>query len=330
MEKGTVKPTITPTITTTTPPPKKYSLRPLKEWRHMRKNGELLGLFFPGFLYILIFSYLPMFGIMLAFKRFRFDKGIFGSDWVGLENFRFFFISEDAWRITRNTVLYEIGYILLTTAFALLFAVLLNEIGRNSSKLYQTALFIPYFLSWVVVSYISYAFLDQQTGYLNTILEWFGMEPHKWYLEKEPWPVILNIASLWKKVGFSTLVYYAGVMGINQEYYEAARMDGATRFQMARKITIPMLAPLITVMLILAVGGIFNGDFGLHYFIPNNQGMTYPTTDIIDTYVYRALRTVGDVGMSAAVGLYQSLVGLVLVVSANAVVRKISQENSLW
>jgi putative aldouronate transport system permease protein len=311
-------------------PQKKRVYWPAREWRHLNQNREILGLFFPGFLYILIFSYLPMFGIILAFKRYRYDQGILGSQWVGFENFKFFFASEDAWRITRNTVLYEIGYIFLTMIFALLFAILLNEIGRRTSKIYQTALFIPYFISWVVVSYISYAFLDQQTGYLNTILHWFGMEPHKWYLEKEPWPIILNIASLWKKVGFSALVYYAGIMGINQEYYEAARIDGATRFQMAMKITIPMLTPLITIMLILAVGGIFHGDFGLHYFIPNNQGMTYPTTDIIDTYVYRALRTVGDVGMSAAVGLYQSVVGMVLVIVTNAIVRKLNQENSLW
>lgn len=303
---------------------------PVREWRHLKQNREILGLFFPGFVYILIFSYLPMFGIILAFKRYRYDQGILGSKWVGFENFKFFFVSEDAWRITRNTVLYEMGYIFLTMVFALLFAILLNEIGRNASKIYQTALFIPYFLSWVVVSYISYAFLDQQTGYLNTILHWFGMDPHKWYLEKEPWPILLNIASLWKKVGFSALVYYAGVMGINQEYYEAAKIDGATRLQMAMKITIPMLAPLITIMLILAVGGIFHGDFGLHYFIPNNQGMTYPTTDIIDTYVYRALRNVGDVGMSSAVGLYQSLVGMVLVIATNAVVRKLNKENALW
>ncbi|WP_284645743.1 ABC transporter permease [Paenibacillus silviterrae] len=309
---------------------KKRVIWPLREWRQLNQNREILGLFFPGFLYILIFSYLPMFGVILAFKRYRYDQGILGSEWVGFENFTFFFVSEDAWRITRNTVLYEIGYIFLTMAFALLFAILLNEIGRRTSKIYQTALFIPYFLSWVVVSYISYAFLDQQTGYLNTILHWFGMEPHNWYLEKEPWPIILNIASLWKKVGFSALVYYAGIMSINQEYYEAAKIDGATRFQMAIKITIPMLAPLITIMLILAVGGIFHGDFGLHYFIPNNQGMTYPTTDIIDTYVYRALRTVGDVGMSSAVGLYQSVVGMVLVIATNAIVRKLNQENSLW
>lgn len=315
--------------TEATATPKKVS-RLAREWKHLKRNLEMIGLISPGLLYIIIFSYLPMFGIVLAFKQYRFDKGIWGSDWVGFQNFKFFFVSEDAWRITRNTVSYELGYILLTTSFALLFAILLNEISRKSTKVYQTALFFPYFLSWVVVSYITYAFLDHQTGYLNTILGWFGLEPHKWFLEKEPWPIILNVVSLWKKVGFSALVYYAGIMGLNQEYYEAARIDGANRFQMAVKITLPLLTPLITILLILSVGGIFNGDFGLHYFIPNNAGLTYPTTDIIDTYVYRALRNVGDVGMSAAVGLYQSIVGLILVVTANAVVRRLDKENSLW
>ncbi len=301
-----------------------------KEWRLFKKNGEIAGLVAPGLLYVLLFSYLPMFGIVLAFKEYRYDKGILGSDWVGFDNFRFFFVSEDAWRITRNTVLYEFGYIVITTVCALLFAVLLNEIGRRVTKIYQTALFFPYFLSWVVVSYISYAILEHQSGYLNGLLEWFGGEARMWYLEPEPWPYILNAASLWKKIGFATLVYYAGIMGLNQEYYEAARIDGANRVQMALRITIPLLMPLITILLILNIGNIFVGDFGLHYFIPNNSGMTYPTTDIIDTYVYRALRNLGDVGMSAAVGLYQSVVGLVLVVAANMVVKKIDPENSLW
>ncbi|WP_127587758.1 ABC transporter permease [Paenibacillus koleovorans] len=296
----------------------------------VRKNYELLLLLLPGFVKIFIFSYLPMFGIIVAFKEYRYDKGILGSDWIGLKNFEFFFVSDYAWRITRNTVLYETGYILLTTATALLFAILLNEIGRRFLKFYQTAMFIPHFLSWVVVSYVTFAFLDHQGGFLNRGLEWLGLAPHRWYMEDKPWPVLLNIVSLWKKIGFATLVYYAGILGINQEYYEAAKIDGATRRQMAVRITLPAIMPLVCVMLILAVGGIFNGDFGLHYFIPNNSGMTYATTDIIDTYVYRALRNMGDIGMSSAAGLYQSVVGLILVLAANYVVKKINPDNSLW
>jgi putative aldouronate transport system permease protein len=301
-----------------------------REWRHFKKNYELFTLGIPGVLYILIFSYLPMLGIVLAFKDFHYDKGIWGSDWIGFKNFEFFFVSNTAFRITRNTVLYQVGYIFFTTTFALAFAVMLNEISRKAVKVYQTALFLPYFLSWVVVFYITFTLLDLKNGLLNELLVAFGAQPHNWYLETGPWPYILNIVNLWKNIGFSTLVYYAGIIAINPEYYEAAKIDGATRWQMVRKITIPMIVPLISILLILSVGSLISGDFGLHYFIPNNSGMTYPTTDIIDTYVYRSLTKIGDVGMASAVGLFQSSVGLILVLLANYIVKKMNSENSLW
>jgi putative aldouronate transport system permease protein len=300
------------------------------EWVHLKKNSELLLLLMPGALLVLIFSYLPMFGTVLAFKDFRYDEGFWGSDWIGFDNFRFFFISDNAWLITRNTVGYGLIYMILTTVIALTFAMLMNEMGKKWLRIHQTAMFIPYCLSWVVVSYLALALLDSSNGYLNKVLEFFGMETHMWYLETKPWPYILVSAYLWKNIGFSTLVYFAGIMGINQEYYEAAKIDGASRWQMATRVTLPMLSTLIVVLLILAIGHIFVGDFGLHYFIPNNNGMTFPTTDIIDTYVFRALRVYGDIGMSTAIGLYQSAVGLILVVAANFVVRKINEENSLF
>ncbi|TLS51874.1 sugar ABC transporter permease [Paenibacillus antri] len=301
-----------------------------KEWRQFKKHYELTLIVLPAAIKIFIFSYLPMYGVVVAFKNYRYDLGIFGSEWVGLKNFEFFFVSEYAWRITRNTVLYELGYLALTTVCALALAVMMNEIGRTILKVYQTALFLPYFLSWAVVFYIVFAFLDINNGVLNRLIEQFGGTARHWYMEAEPWPYILNIVALWKRIGFSALVYYAGIMAINQEYYEAAKIDGATRLQMATRITIPMIMPLVAILIILAIGSLFSGDFGLHFFIPNNSGMTYPTTDIIDTYVYRALMGIGDPGMAAAVGLVQSLVGLALVVSANAVVRKINPDNSLW
>ncbi|NOU64637.1 ABC transporter permease subunit [Paenibacillus sp. LMG 31461] len=301
-----------------------------REWKHFNKNRELFFIIFPGALKILIFSYLPMIGIILAFKDYRYDKGIFGSSWVGLSNFKFFFLSDTAWRVTRNTVLYEFGYIILTTIFALAFAVMLNEISRKFTKFYQTALFLPHFLSWVVVFYIVFAFLDINNGMLNKLLVYLGFEEVNWYLSAGPWPFILNVVALWKRVGYSALVYYAAIMALNQEYYEAARMDGASRWHMATKITVPLITPLISILIILSIGSLFTGDFGLHFFIPNNSGMTYPTTDIIDTYIYRALLTIGDVGMSAAIGLFQSVVGLILVVTANYVVKKLNSENSLW
>ncbi|WP_135557656.1 ABC transporter permease [Paenibacillus cymbidii] len=302
----------------------------LNEWRHFRKHQELFWLTLPGIAYKLIFAYLPMFGIIVAFKNYRFDKGILGSDWVGFANFRYFFVSDIAWRITRNTVLYGVSYFVIGTVCAVAFAIMLNEVRRRWIKVYQTSMFLPYFLSWVLVSYIVYAFLDHGNGLLNRTIAQFGGEEIKWYQEAGVWPYILNIVQLWKGIGFSTLIYYAAIVGIDTEYYEAARIDGASKLQMARHITVPLLTPMVVILMIMAIGNLFRGDFGLHYFIPNNSGFTYPATDIIDTYVYRALRDLGDIGMSAAVGLYQSVVGFVLIIGANYAIRKINADHSLW
>lgn len=301
-----------------------------RELHHFWKNRELFLLSLPGIVYKLIFAYLPMIGLVIAFKNYRYDKGIFGSDWAGLKNFKYLFTGDAAWRITRNTVLYNAGYIILTTCVALLFAILLNELKAKYTKFYQTSLFLPHFLSWVLVGYIAYAFFNHSDGFLNRLLESFGMNPVAWYQNTAPWPFILVIFHLWKAVGFSTLIYFAGIIGINSEYYEAARIDGATKTQMAFSITIPLLAPLVIIMLILSIGSMFRGDFGLHYFIPNNSGFIFGTTDVIDTYVYRSLRELGNVGMSAATGFYQSVVGLILVLAANGIVKKINPDHSLW
>ncbi|WP_217594469.1 sugar ABC transporter permease [Cohnella sp. GbtcB17] len=302
-----------------------------RRWSFLRgKNGELSVLFLPGFLFFLVMSYIPMVGIVIAFKDYNLRKGIFGSEWVGFDNLKFFFASDTAWRVTRNTILYSFSYIVLTLVVSLALAILLNELTRRWIKIHQTIMFLPYFLSWVLVSYISNAFLDHQNGFLNAMLKSAGLQPVEWYFGAEYWPIILNLVHLWKAVGFNVLLYYAGIMGIDQSYYEAARIDGANKLQMALKITIPLLAPLVTILLILSIGGMFRGDFGLHYFIPNNTGLIYSTTDIIDTYVFRALRTIGDISMSAAVGFFQSVVGLALVLFANLVVRKLNEENSLW
>lgn len=296
----------------------------------MGKHYELLILSLPAILYIFVMAYLPMFGVVIAFKNFNYAKGFWGSDWIGFKNFEFLFTSDTAFRITRNTVLYNLGYMAITTICALAVAIMLNEISKKWLKLYQTSLILPFFLSWVVVSYITLAFLDHQNGFVNHWLTAMGFHEIEWYFDSRYWPYILNIVSLWKGIGFSSLVYYAGILGIDSELYEAARIDGATRRQMVTNVTIPQLTPLIIILLILSIGNMFRGDFGLHYFIPNNSGMTYPTTDIIDTYVYRALRDLGDIGMAAAVGLYQSLVGFVLVLVANFTVRKINEDNSLF
>ncbi|GGD99101.1 ABC transporter permease [Paenibacillus nasutitermitis] len=301
-----------------------------RQFRFSKGDRELTLLALPSILYIFVFSYLTMFGVIIAFKNYRYDKGMLGSEWVGLSNFKFFFISDKAFIVTRNTIMYSLWFWIITTLSALLVAILLNEISRKWSKYYQTIMFLPTFVSWVVVMFLAQMFLNHNYGFLNRFFEAIGMERILWYLEPTYWPLILTFAHLWKAIGFSALVYYAGIVAIDPSYYEAARMDGATRFQMARKITIPMLSPLIIILMIMAIGNMFRGDFGLHFFVSNNAPLLYNTTDIIDTFVYRALSVSGDISMATAVGFYQSFVGLLLVVGANYTVRKISEENSLW
>ena len=301
-----------------------------KLFRMGKSDRELTLLALPSLLYIFVFSYLTMFGVIIAFKNYRYDLGILGSEWVGFSNFRFFFISEKAFIVTRNTILYSLWFWVITTLAALVIAILLNEISRRWSKYYQTIMFLPTFVSWVVVMFLVQMFLSHDYGFLNRFSETLGLDRVRWYLEASYWPAILTSAHLWKSIGFSALVYYAGIVAIDPSYYEAARMDGASRFQMARKITIPMLTPLIIILMIMAIGNMFRGDFGLHFFVPNNSPLLYNTTDIIDTFVYRALSVSGDIPMATAVGLYQSVVGLILVVAANYTVRKFSEENSLW
>jgi putative aldouronate transport system permease protein len=300
------------------------------EWEYFKSNHELFALSLLGVLFKLIFSYIPLIGLVLAFKDYRYDKGIFGSDWIGFKNFRFFFESEDAFRITRNTILYNAGFIIITTVAGVALAIMLNEVTKKFLKVYQTALFLPHFLSWVVVGYIAIAFLDHEKGFIDQWLMQFGMEPVKWYQEAKYWPIILNLVHLWKSVGFAALIYYAGIIGLDSGYYEAAKIDGANKWQMVTKITVPLLSPLIIILFIIDMGKMFRADFGLFYFIPNDAGLLYSTTDVIDTYVFRSLKVLGDIGMSTSVGLYQSLVGFVLVLTTNAIIKRVSKDNALW
>ncbi|OCT15226.1 sugar ABC transporter permease [Paenibacillus pectinilyticus] len=301
-----------------------------QEWKHFKRNQELFVMSLPAILYKLIFNYLPMLGLVIAFKQYRYDLGIWGSEWIGFKNFAFFFKSDSAFTVTRNTILYNMSFIVLTLLFALTFAILLNEIPRKWIKLHQTTLFLPYFLSWVVVGYIVFGFLDHKNGFMNVMLQSLGDQPIKWYEQAKYWPFIIILTQIWKGVGFSTLIYYAGILSIDSSYYEAAKIDGASKWQMIRKITIPLLTPLIIILLIVAIGGIFRADFGLFYFIPNDTSFLYNATDVIDTYVYRSLRVVGDIGMSTAIGLYQSVVGFILVLLSNWIIKKINSDNALW
>lgn len=299
-------------------------------FKRFAENFELLLLTLPALLCFLIFHYLPMFGVIIAFKDFNYEKGIFGSDWNGLKNFEFFFTSQDAWRITRNTIGYSIAFMVTGTIAAIFVALLLFEIrNKLALKVYQTVIILPRFLSWVVIGFITYIMLNPVSGIFNQILKIFGAEGIQWYSKPEYWPILLIVVNIWNGVGMGSIVYYASLMGIDSSLYEAAEIDGAGRWKQIWNISIPSLIPLIVVLNILAVGNIFRGDFGMFYNIPRDVGMLYSTTDIIDTYVFRGLRT-GDIGMSSAVGFFQSFVGLVLVYATNITVKKFSPENALF
>lgn len=307
------------------------TVRKKSRWKDFRDNAELSALTIPGILLLLVFAYVPMLGIIIAFKDYRNNLGIFKSQWVGLQNFKFFFTSQDAWRIGRNTVGYGIMFIVINLIAAVLVAILLYEIrNKIALKFYQTSMILPHFLSWVIVGYITYILLEPEMGILNKIIQFFGGEGLQWYSEPKYWVVILPIVNLWKNIGLKTIMYYAALMGIDEQLYEAAQLDGAGRFKQILYITLPSLIPLMTILTILDVGHIIKGDFGLFYTIPRDVGLLYPTTDIIDTYVYRGLRTGDDIGITTAVGLFQSVVGFLMVVGTNLIVKKVSPENSLF
>ena len=287
---------------------------------------SLFMLVVPAFAVLFVFKYLPMGGIVLAFKDYSPLDGIFASPWNGFENFAFFFQSQQIWDVTRNTLLYNLSFIILTPIVSVTFAIMMYEIAKAAYiKLYQTILFLPFFMSWVVVSIMLYALLNTESGILNRLLEGlFGVEAIKWYTRPELWPYIIVFMHLWKSVGYSTVIYFAGLMGIDPTLYEVASIDGASRMQRIFRITLPMLTPLVIIMAILGIGRIFFADFGLFYQLPLQSGPLLPTTDVINYFTYRALVEVRDYGMAAAVGLYQSLMGLVLVVITNYLAGRLS------
>lgn len=302
-----------------------------KRFTDLKKNLPLLALTIPGMLYLLINNYFPMFGVFIAFKDLDYSKGIFGSDWCGLKNFEFLFRTSEAGRMIRNTILYNLIFIILGTVLAVLVALLMSEITHMTiSKFYQGSMILPNLISMVIVSYIVYAFLSPETGLLNAVIKSFGGEPISWYSKKEAWPFILVIVQMWKTVGYNSIVYIAAITGIDPSLYEAARIDGAGKFKQIFRVTLPQLKPMITLMILMSCGRIFSSDFGLFYQVPQNSGALYSVTQTIDTYVYRGLMQLGDVGMSSAAGLFQSVVGFLFVFGANAIVRATNKENSLF
>lgn len=300
---------------------------------NLKRYSPLLIMMIPGLLYLLVNNYLPMFGIVIAFKDINFAKGILASDWVGLKNFEYLFKTSDAFIITRNTILYNVLFLFLGTVLSLSLAILLNEIRRKFLlRTYQAIISMPHLISWVIISYLVYAFLNPENGLMNrTILPMLGMdEGISWYTEAKYWPVILTLVDQWKGIGYGSIVYFAALLGINEEYYEAARIDGASRIQQILRITLPIVVPVIIMMALLQLGRIFYSDFGLFYQVTLNSGALFETTATIDTYVFNGLTGSGNMGMSAAAGFYQSVVGFVLVITVNYLVRRKSKESALF
>lgn len=300
--------------------------------RSLKKYKWLLLMTLPGVVYLFINNYIPMYGVILAFKNYNYVDGIWGSEWAGLDNFKFLFNSENAYVITRNTFLYNFVFIVLNLVLSVFVALLINEIkDKVISRFYQSTFLLPHIISMVVVAYLVYSFLNVDSGLVNRLLiKWFGAEAVSWYGEPKYWPYILVIVNAWKNVGYLSIIYFASIIGIDKEYYEAATIDGASKWKQMTRITIPLILPVITTMTLLAVSGILRSDFGLFYQVPMNTGALIPTTNTIDTFVYRAMVQSGDIGMSTAAGFYQSVVCFVLILVANAAVRRINKRDALF
>ena len=301
------------------------------------KNWPLYAMFIPGFILTFLFAYLPMFGIVIAFKKINLRDGIFGSPWVGLSNFRALFRNDSVWEAIRNTLSYNIVFILTGLLFAVALAITLNLIrNKIASKIYQTVYIMPHFLSMVIIAYLVFAFLNMESGFINNsiIPMIMGENAQKvnWYAKAEAWPIILFIVKTWQSVGYSSIVYLAAIAGIDTELYEAAEIAGAGTWKQIIYITIPSLKTMMIIMTILNIGKIFSADFGLFYTVTMNSGALYPTTLVTNTYVYNLMTGAGaaSMGMSAAASMLQSVVGFIMVVTTNMIVRKIDEESSLF
>ncbi|BBH24707.1 sugar ABC transporter permease [Paenibacillus baekrokdamisoli] len=299
---------------------------------NVRRYWIFYVMMLPAIVLLVLNNYIPMLGIIVAFKNINYTDGVLGSPWVGFDNFKYLFKTSDAWIITRNTIAYNALFIVLNLAIPVMFAIMLNEIkNRFMAKFHQSIMFLPYFLSMVVISYLVFAFLDESHGFINTtIFPWFHLDAIQFYMEKKVWPYIIPLVSTWKSMGYYTVIYMAAIIGIDDEYYEAATIDGASKWQQFKGITIPMIAPVMITMTLLQIGRIFFADFGLFYQVPRESGMIFSVTNVIDTYVYRTFLAVGDIGLSSAAGLYQSLVGFILVLLSNWIVRRVNKDNALF
>jgi len=303
-----------------------------------KKTLVLLTMAAPTAIWLILLRYLPMGGIVLAFKDYKinprnpsFWNNLVTSKWTGLNNFKFLFMTDDAKIMFRNTLAYNIVFIILGIIIPVAFAIMLNEVSKKFvAKTYQTLMFFPYFLSWVVVSYFLNAFIDGQYGMITAMQRSAGGDVTNFYTTMGPWPYILIFANLWKNVGYSTMLYLSAITGIDSSQYEAAAIDGATKWQQIIYVTIPHLRTMICILFIMNVGKIFNADFGLFYSVPMNSGALFPVTQVIDTYVYRALMVTGNISMSSAAGLLQNVLGFICIVTANGIVKKIDADSSMF
>lgn len=307
--------------------------RPKKKYisKKLIRSIPIYFMILPGLIYLFCNNYMPMFGIVIAFKKINWQKGLWGSPWAGFDNFKFLFQSNETFIMIRNTILYNVTFIILGTICAIAVAILLNEISKKIFKtVYQSIILLPYLMSWVVVSYLVFALLSNETGYVNNLLDLLNIAPIAWYQEKKYWPFILVFVNLWKSIGFNMIIYYSSIVGISQEYYEAARLDGAGKWKQITYITLPLIKSTVITLFIMSIGAIMSSDFGLFYQIPKNQGILYPVTQTIDTYVYNALMKLGNISMSSAASVLQSVVGFILVVTGNSIVRKYEKDSALF
>lgn len=296
----------------------------------LRKNKFSYLFLLPATLYTLVFSYFTIPYMIIAFEDFKYDTGIY-SNWVGLKNFSFFFQSTKAWEVTRNTLGLNISYLVVDTVIALVIAILVNEIKkRKFAKLTQSAMLFPHFLSWVIIAYVLYAFLSSEYGLLNQVITGLGGKAVNWYNNASHWPAILIIIHALKTAGYNSIVYLAAITGIDSGIYEAAMIDGAGTWKRILHITMPLLMPTVCILTLMSIGRIFYGDFAMYYALVKDNGILLKTTDVIDTYVFRMLRTTGNPSMAMAIGLYQSVMGFLMVFGANWFTKKFFPEGALF
>ena len=303
----------------------------MRKKTNWRRWAPILVMGLPGLAYFFINSYMPLYGLLIAFEKYDVSKGVFGSAWVGLKNFRYLFATKDAWVITRNTILYNLLFIGLDTVLGIAIAIFMNEIRSTlGKKVFQTLILLPYLMSFVVISYLTYAFLGDSSGLINGLFQKLNLPRIAFYTQRKYWPWVLTFVHCWKNVGYQSIIYLSSIVGIDASLYEAAELDGATKWQQIRDITLPLLKPTVIMLVTLSMGMIFRSDFGLFYQVPRNQGLLYPVTDTIDTYVFRALINDGNISMSSAAAFYQSVVCFITMMVFNGIMNKRNKEAALF